>query len=57
MPTVMIRCPKTKKTFPTPIGMDKATFENATMTGSSVQCPHCGAMHPLSKKDAFLADD
>jgi predicted RNA-binding Zn-ribbon protein involved in translation (DUF1610 family) len=52
MGNIVITCPKTGKTISTGMSMDKASFESATLTDNSVQCPECGQMHVWNKKDA-----
>jgi hypothetical protein len=53
---VMIRCPQTQEPIPTGMSMDEQSFESATLSQNSVQCPQCGQMHTWDKEDAWLED-
>ena len=56
MPKIMITCPKTQKPVDTGLALDNRSFESATFTNNSVNCPHCREKHPWNKADARLED-
>jgi endogenous inhibitor of DNA gyrase (YacG/DUF329 family) len=54
MTMLMIKCPKTQKPLPTGIGMDKKSFETASLSTNTIApCPHCGGAHTWDKKDVL----
>jgi len=54
MPQVMINCPKTGNPISTQMNMDQRSFDTATLSQNSVDCPECRQTHTWDKKDAFL---
>jgi hypothetical protein len=58
MGTVIIICPSTGKPLSTGVAMDRAIFENPTITiaDTTTHCPHCGVGHTWNKAGATLQD-
>jgi endogenous inhibitor of DNA gyrase (YacG/DUF329 family) len=57
MGQVVIKCPKTGKSVPTGMAMDKRAFEGSTLSNNAIGCPHCGQTHVWSKLDAWVEGD
>jgi endogenous inhibitor of DNA gyrase (YacG/DUF329 family) len=53
----MIQCPQTGKPVFTGVQMSRGSFQHAKLEGNDVPCPHCGATHAWSMKNAFLEED
>jgi phage terminase large subunit GpA-like protein len=51
MPSLMIKCPSTKKLVNTGMNTDRASFERSDYRNNTVPCPHCGHAHTWSKQD------
>ncbi len=52
-----IKClkPECSNWFPSPIAFGNTTsFETATMSGNTAQCPYCGSMTPCNKENMRL---
>jgi hypothetical protein len=52
---ILINCPSTGKPILTGLAANKATFVDTMIQRHQTLCPHCGATHVWSKKDAHLA--
>jgi uncharacterized C2H2 Zn-finger protein len=50
--TLMVRCPRCRRAFPTPFQVDRATLEALVLT-KVYECPHCGAVATHVKADHF----
>ena len=50
---LMIRCPKTGKSFPSGISMDLESFKHARLENNRSTCPFCGESHQWSKENLF----
>jgi DNA-directed RNA polymerase subunit RPC12/RpoP len=46
-----IKCKVCGKQFPSPIAMDRTSFQTATLTNNGYQCPSCGQMRSYDKAD------
>lgn len=53
---IVIRCPRTGRDVRTGVWVDAATFARSEMTGNSVFCMYCGAVHRWDKADARLRE-
>jgi endogenous inhibitor of DNA gyrase (YacG/DUF329 family) len=56
MGAISIRCPTTGKPVDTGMSMEAESFHRSVLTGNSVRCPHCGAQHIWSKREAIIDD-
>jgi endogenous inhibitor of DNA gyrase (YacG/DUF329 family) len=54
MGAISIRCPTTGKPVDTGMSMEPESFYRSVLTGNSVRCPHCGALHIWSKAEAII---
>lgn len=50
--TLMVRCRRCGRSFPTPLQVDRATLESLVIT-DSYECPHCGDTTTYVKADHF----
>jgi hypothetical protein len=57
MGMVFVFCPAAKEMVPTGIGMDKQSYESASLTKNSFRCPACGQMHEWDKENSLLGKD
>ncbi len=57
MAKILIICPKTKKPTDTGMEMDKQSFDSATLSNNSLNCPDCGETHVWDKVDAHLEEN
>ena len=46
---LVVDCKACGQTIPSPIQMDRASFETATMTGNDYGCPSCGHVATYGK--------
>lgn len=51
-----VNCKSCGVSFPSPISMDRASFETATLTNNEYRCPTCGEMKTYSKDDHFFTE-
>lgn len=51
---IMVLCPTKRELVHTGIWMEPGAFASWPLSGLSVLCPHCNALHPWSKKDVIL---
>jgi hypothetical protein len=56
MALVMIKCPNTRRDIFVGIEIEEDAFHKLPEVRAETKCPACGAMHPWSKKDAWLSD-
>jgi DNA-directed RNA polymerase subunit RPC12/RpoP len=49
---LMVRCPRCRRAFPTPLQVDRATLESLVLT-KDYECPHCGRVATYVKADHF----
>jgi hypothetical protein len=45
-----VNCKGCGVSFPSPIAMDRSSFETATLTNNAYQCPACGEMKTYDKR-------
>lgn len=50
--TLMVRCSRCGKPFPTPLQVDRATLEALVLT-KVYECPHCQTVSTYVKADHF----
>jgi DNA-directed RNA polymerase subunit RPC12/RpoP len=50
--TLMVKCHRCGRAFPTPLQVDRATLEALVLT-NEYECPHCGAEATYVKADHF----
>jgi hypothetical protein len=55
MSPLLFTCPTTHRRAPTRVEMDPKSLAAAWKTTLKVECPHCGEMHRVSVRDAYIA--
>ena len=50
--TLMVTCSQCRRSFPTPLQVDRATLEALVLT-EVYECPHCEAVATYVKADHF----
>jgi hypothetical protein len=54
-PLLFFTCPTTHRRAPTRVEIDPKSLAAAWKRTLKVQCPHCGEMHQVTVRDAYIA--
>ena len=54
MAPLLFMCPKTSQQAPTGIETDVQSLSASWRAMLKVHCPHCGAVHKISVRDAYI---
>lgn len=49
-----VRCPVTDQLVPIEVAIDDAVLDRITVTGQSIDCPHCGQVHAFGPDDVVF---
>jgi DNA-directed RNA polymerase subunit RPC12/RpoP len=49
-----VKCKACGEEFPSPIAMDRGSFQTATLTDNQYQCAHCRQMRSYDKADHYF---
>ena len=52
--TMMVKCKDCHFEHPSAFQMEKATFETASLSNNSEQCPQCGTKSSYNKEEYFF---
>jgi len=55
MAPLLFTCPATRRRAPTRVETDAISLAAAWKKTLKVECPHCGEMHRVSVRDAYIA--
>jgi len=51
-----VNCKGCGESFPSPIAMDRSSFETATLANNEYKCPACGEAKTYDKEDHLFRD-
>ncbi len=57
MGTIILRCPSTGREYPSGLEIDEASFRRLPDIIMKAHCPHCGADHVWSLREARLSPE